>query len=112
MKKEYDFSKAKRGAVVAPAGKTRITIYLDDEIVQEFKKKEDRKGLTDLDQRSFEGVAWQEGEAPNRGCGAKNRTRRACGEQLMPCTRAARAMLNCRTAALGGHVERCLEKRP
>ena len=39
MKKEYDFSKAKRGAVVAPAGKTRITIYLDDEIVQEFKKQ-------------------------------------------------------------------------
>ena len=34
MKKEYDFTKAKRGAVVAPArGKTRITIYLDDAIV-------------------------------------------------------------------------------
>ena len=33
MKKEYDFSRAKRGAVISPAGKTRITIYLDDEIV-------------------------------------------------------------------------------
>jgi len=44
MKKEYDFSKAKRGAVVAPTGKTRITIYLDDEIVQEFKKQAEKTG--------------------------------------------------------------------
>jgi uncharacterized protein (DUF4415 family) len=44
MKKEYDFSKAKRGAVVAPAGKTRITIYLDDEIVQEFKRQAEKSG--------------------------------------------------------------------
>jgi uncharacterized protein (DUF4415 family) len=34
MKREYDFSKAKRGPVVAvPKGKTRITIRLDDEIL-------------------------------------------------------------------------------
>ena len=33
MKKEYDFSKGKRGGVVLPQpGKTRITIYLDDAI--------------------------------------------------------------------------------
>lgn len=44
MKKEYDFSKAKRGAVVAPTGKTRITIYLDDEIVQEFRKQAEKTG--------------------------------------------------------------------
>jgi len=44
MKKEYDFSKARRGAVVAPAGKTRITIYLDDEVVQEFKKQAEKSG--------------------------------------------------------------------
>ncbi len=38
MRKEYDFSEAKRGPVVAvPKGKTRITIRLDDEIVQWFK---------------------------------------------------------------------------
>ncbi len=37
MKRVYDFSRAKRGAVVATRGKTRITIYLDDEIVQRFK---------------------------------------------------------------------------
>jgi uncharacterized protein (DUF4415 family) len=38
MRKEYDFSKAKRGPVVKPpAGKTRITIRLDDDVVSWFK---------------------------------------------------------------------------
>jgi uncharacterized protein (DUF4415 family) len=38
MKKEYNFSKGKRGAVVrVPAGKTRITIRLDDEILEWFR---------------------------------------------------------------------------
>ena len=37
MKKEYDFSKGKRGAVLRDAGKTRITIYLDDAVVARFK---------------------------------------------------------------------------
>jgi hypothetical protein len=32
MKKEYDFSKAKRGAAVSATGKTRITAYLDDAV--------------------------------------------------------------------------------
>ena len=40
MKKEYDFSKAKRGPVVpTPAGKTRITIRLDDEILDWFRQQ-------------------------------------------------------------------------
>ena len=38
MRKEYDFSRAKRGAAVAPAkGKARITIRLDDEVLEWFK---------------------------------------------------------------------------
>lgn len=44
MKKVYDFSKAKRGAVILATGKTRITIYLDDEIVQRFKAKSQKTG--------------------------------------------------------------------
>ena len=44
MKKEYDFSKAKRGAVISPVGKTRITIYLDDEIVRQFKLGSEKSG--------------------------------------------------------------------
>ncbi|HCR72727.1 MAG TPA: CopG family transcriptional regulator [Anaerolineae bacterium] len=38
MKKEYDFSKGKRGAVrPAPKGKTRITIRIDDDILEWFR---------------------------------------------------------------------------
>ncbi len=38
MRKEYDFSKAKHGPVVPGSkGKTRITIRLDDDVVQWFK---------------------------------------------------------------------------
>lgn len=40
MRKNYDFSKSKRGAVVpAPKGKTRITIRLDDDLVEWFKDR-------------------------------------------------------------------------
>lgn len=40
MKKDYDFSRAKRGPVVPiPPGKTRITIRLDNEILDWFKKQ-------------------------------------------------------------------------
>ena len=38
MRKEYDFSKGKRGAVIkAPPGKTRITIRIDDDIIKWFR---------------------------------------------------------------------------
>ena len=44
MKKEYNFSKGKRGAVIAQIGKTRITIYLDDGILERFKAQSQRTG--------------------------------------------------------------------
>jgi len=45
MKKEYDFSKDKRGAVVpAPKGKTRITIRIDDDILEWFRREVDAAG--------------------------------------------------------------------
>ena len=44
MKAEYDFSEAKRGAVVPQTGKTRITIYIDDDILEEFREKADKAG--------------------------------------------------------------------
>jgi uncharacterized protein (DUF4415 family) len=38
MKKEYDFSRGKRGAVLkTPPGKTRITIRIDDDILRWFR---------------------------------------------------------------------------
>jgi uncharacterized protein (DUF4415 family) len=44
MKAEYDFSKAKRGAVVPQVGKTRITIYLDDSVIEEFRARAESAG--------------------------------------------------------------------
>ena len=39
-KKEYDFDKARRGAVVQPLpGKTRITIRIDTDILNWFRSK-------------------------------------------------------------------------
>jgi uncharacterized protein (DUF4415 family) len=44
MKKAYDFSKGKRGAVVPTTGKTRITIYVDDAIIKSFKAESEKTG--------------------------------------------------------------------
>ncbi|NEO50885.1 MAG: BrnA antitoxin family protein [Moorea sp. SIO4A3] len=45
MRKEYDFSKGKRGAVIPSKGKTRITIYLDDEILALFREQAETAGI-------------------------------------------------------------------
>ena len=44
MKKVHDFSKAKRGAVIPATGKTRITIYMDDEVLKRFKAQAEQTG--------------------------------------------------------------------
>ncbi len=44
MRKEYDFSKGKRGPVVTEKGKTRITIFLDDEIIRRLRALAQRTG--------------------------------------------------------------------
>jgi uncharacterized protein (DUF4415 family) len=44
MKKVYDFSKAKRGAVIPSTGKTRITIYVDDAVIKRFKAQSEKTG--------------------------------------------------------------------
>jgi uncharacterized protein (DUF4415 family) len=44
MKKVYDFSKGKRGAVVPTSGKTRITIYVDDAVIRRFKAQSEKTG--------------------------------------------------------------------
>ena len=44
MKKEYDFSKAKRGAVVSTTGKTRITLYLDNAVLDHFRILSEKTG--------------------------------------------------------------------
>ena len=40
MKREYDFGKGKRGAVIkTPPGKTRITIRIDDDVLEWFREQ-------------------------------------------------------------------------
>jgi hypothetical protein len=44
MRNEYDFTGAKRGALVESKGKSRITIYLDNAILDEFRLRAERTG--------------------------------------------------------------------
>jgi uncharacterized protein (DUF4415 family) len=45
MKKEYNFSKGKRGAIVpVPSAKTRITIRIDDDILDWFRSEVEAAG--------------------------------------------------------------------
>ncbi len=44
MKKEYDFSEGRRGAVIPATGKTRITAYLDDAVIERFKAMSETTG--------------------------------------------------------------------
>ncbi len=44
MRAEYDFSKGKRGALIPPKGKTRITIYIDNAVLDEFRARAERAG--------------------------------------------------------------------
>lgn len=45
MRKEYDFSKGRRGPILPLAkGKTRITIRLDDDVLDWFRQQVSRAG--------------------------------------------------------------------
>lgn len=44
MRKECDFSRGRRGSVLPQTGKRRITIYIDNEVLQEFRERADASG--------------------------------------------------------------------
>ena len=44
MLEEYDFSEGKRGPVIAQKGKTRITIFIDTDILEWFRGQAEREG--------------------------------------------------------------------
>ena len=44
MRAEYDFSKGKRGAVIPQKGKTRISIFIDNAVLDEFRVRADKTG--------------------------------------------------------------------
>ncbi len=45
MRKQYDFINGRRGAVLRiPPGKTRVTIRLDDDVLEWFRERVDNAG--------------------------------------------------------------------
>jgi len=44
MRAEYDFSKGKRGAVIPQKGKTRISIFIDNAVLDGFRARAGKAG--------------------------------------------------------------------
>jgi uncharacterized protein (DUF4415 family) len=44
MRDEYDFSKARRGAIIKSPGKTRVTIMLDRDLIESFHARAEAEG--------------------------------------------------------------------
>ncbi len=44
MLEEYNFSKGKRGPIIPNKGKTRITIFIDTDILEWFRDEAEREG--------------------------------------------------------------------
>jgi len=44
MRFEYDFSKGKRGAVIPQKGKTRISIFIDNAVLDAFRARAEKAG--------------------------------------------------------------------
>ncbi|MRH78003.1 CopG family transcriptional regulator [Spiribacter sp. C176] len=45
MRNEYDFTKGKRGPAIPSSGKTRITIMLDDDIIEHYRAEAEMRGV-------------------------------------------------------------------
>ena len=44
MRADYDFSKGKRGAVLPQKGKTRISIFIDNAVLDAFRARAEKAG--------------------------------------------------------------------
>jgi uncharacterized protein (DUF4415 family) len=44
MRKEYDFSRGKRGPAIKSPAKTRITIMIDDDVIEGYRAKAEAAG--------------------------------------------------------------------
>ena len=44
MRAEYDFSKGRRGAVIPQKGKTRISIFIDNAVLEAFRARAEKAG--------------------------------------------------------------------
>jgi hypothetical protein len=45
MRPEYDFSKGKRGVVLPQKGKTRISIFIDNAVLDAFRERAAKAGI-------------------------------------------------------------------
>jgi hypothetical protein len=45
MRAEYDFSKAERKALISNSGKTRISIFIDNAVLDTFRAKAEAAGI-------------------------------------------------------------------
>ena len=44
MRAQYDFSNGRRGAVIPQKGKTRISIFIENAVLDEFRARADKAG--------------------------------------------------------------------
>jgi hypothetical protein len=44
MRAEYDFSKGRRGAAIPQKGKTRISIFIDNAVLEAFRARAEKAG--------------------------------------------------------------------
>jgi uncharacterized protein (DUF4415 family) len=79
MKAEYDFSQGKRGAVIPQTGKTRITIYIDDDVLEAFRDRADNAGIG---YQSMMNKAMREYIANTRPLFDENTRRRVIREEI------------------------------
>ncbi|OQY55607.1 MAG: CopG family transcriptional regulator [Candidatus Parabeggiatoa sp. nov. 2] len=79
MKAEYDFSKGERGAVIPQTGKTRITIYIDDDVLEAFRERADNAGIG---YQSMMNKAMREYIANTRPLFDENTLRRVIREEM------------------------------
>ena len=85
MKAEYDFSKGRCGQAVPTKGKTRITIYLDDQIVAAFEAESARTGIgyqTLINEARAQHVGHGR-KADHSRAGSEDRSRRAGTRSLI-----------------------------
>ena len=67
MRKEYDFSRLKRGAAIPSPGKTRITIMLDADIIAALRARAEAagRGYQTLINEALRAALGQGQRAPN-----------------------------------------------
>jgi hypothetical protein len=89
MKKEYDFSKAKRGAVIPQPGKTRITIYLDNDLLEMFRDHAAGRGYHWRGTRTFL-PRIREAHAPGPGAVRRTVGVSTFGQNVLSCLNESR----------------------